>query len=307
MSPKQLSYFLRISELGSFSKAAAVLYIAQPALSRQIKHLEEELGVKLFERSDAGIYLTAAGRLLSDRAKALLSQIESVRNEISTIALRMQGNVALGVPPSFFGLVTTRLVEELRNQYPDVRLTVVEGISSTLHELLLGGQLDLAIVALSSVGTNLECRKLVGEPLFLGYQRAADVQLREDGTVGLEELAKRPLVLTSAPNAARAVLDSALRAHAVRPHIALESNSTRVLVDAASRGLGCSVLPYSALHEAYESGRVQVAPIDKLWIDWGMVFLRERGLSAVGQRLFEMIGRTSREHVESGIWLRGVV
>ncbi|WP_143479115.1 LysR family transcriptional regulator, partial [Pseudomonas aeruginosa] len=146
MSPKQLSYFLRISELGSFSKAAAVLYIAQPALSRQIKHLEEELGVKLFERSDAGIYLTAAGRLLSDRAKALLTQIESVRNEISTMALRMQGNIALGVPPSFFGLVTTRLVEELRNQYPDVRLTVVEGISSTLHELLLGGQLDLAIV-----------------------------------------------------------------------------------------------------------------------------------------------------------------
>ena len=114
MTPRQLSYFLRIAELRSFTKAAAVLHIAQPALSRQIQQLEDDLSVQLFVR-----------------AASLLQQFATVRDEVAALSDRVQGRLHCGMPPSLFDLITVPLLLAVREKYPAVQPSVIDQRAAT--------------------------------------------------------------------------------------------------------------------------------------------------------------------------------
>lgn len=303
MSPRQLNYFLRIAELGSFSRAAAVLYIAQPALSRQIKQLEDELGVRLLERSDTGVSLTEAGQLLCERAKPLLKQFDNVRNELGALSDSVKGRLELGMPPSLFHLVTVPLVVEYGRRYPNVSLSVTEGISSAIHHLVLKGEIDLGVVSGSEPMTGLERRPLLREQLFIAHQPGMAMQRADDGSVTLEEVARHPLVLTRSPNAMRVVLDEAMRDANQFPRVVMESNATRLLAKAAANGMGCIVNPYSGLYEEHRQGAIEVAPIAGLQIEWSLIYSRGRGLPLAGDKLWTMALSIAREHADAGRWL----
>jgi LysR family nitrogen assimilation transcriptional regulator len=303
MTPRQLTYFLRIAELGSFTRAAAVLHVAQPALSRQIKQLEDDLGVHLFARSDAGIRLTEAGVLLAERARVLLQQFENVRIGVSALATSVQGKLHFGMPPSLFDLVTIPLIAGYSQQYPAVRLSVTEGISSTVYQLVLSGDLDVGIVSSSESMTGLAHRPLIKEPLFLAYPPGSEIHLLPDGSVGLEEVARQPLALTRSPNAIRVLLDEAMESNHQKIRLLLESNSTRLLVKAVANGMGCTVNPYSALYESHQAGMVNVSRIKSLNVIWTLIYLRERNLSVAGEKLAELITQIASTQVTSGRWL----
>lgn len=302
MTPRQLNYFLRIAELGSFTRAAAVLYVAQPALSRQIKQLEDDLGVALFARSDTGIQLTEAGVLLADRARVLLQQFENLRSEVGALATSVQGRLHFGMPPSLFDLVTVPLMTQYREQYPAVHLSVTEGISSTVYQLVLAGELDVGIVSSTESMTGLEHRPLIMEPLFLAYPAATAIDLLPDGSVWLDEVARRPLALTRWPNAMRVVLDEAIKASGQKITPLFESNSTRLLVKAVANGLGCTVNPYSALYENHRAGAIQLAPVQGLSVTWTLIYSRERSMPVAGQKLTELITEIARGHIAGGDW-----
>lgn len=302
MTPRQLTYFLRISELGSFSRAAAVLFVAQPALSRQIKLLEQELGVALFVRSDTGVRVTEAGELLAERARALLQQFESVRNEVSSSTGVVRGSLAFGMPPSLSALVTLPLVLQYRRTFPSVKLLLNEGISSDIYRQVLAGSLDAGIVSSTESMKGLEYRDLIREPLCIATQHNNPLSLREDGSIDLEEAVREPLLLTPASNAIRQVLEAAVARVGSRTNSVFESNSTRLLARCAGMGLGRTVNPYSALHEEHREGDIRVVRIAGLNVTWSLIFQRDRGLTVAGRTFVEHLVSIAERQISEGHW-----
>ena len=146
MDLRQLTTFMQVAELGSLSKASDRLRIVQPALSRQIRLLEEELKVTLFTRHGRGMVLTHAGELLRVRAGSILRQIEETRADLSLEAGTVRGQVILGVPPTVGDVLATRLVERFLHRFPEVRLRVVTAFSGYLLEWLHSGEIDMAVI-----------------------------------------------------------------------------------------------------------------------------------------------------------------
>lgn len=300
MNSRQLNYFLRIAELGSFTKAAAVLHIAQPALSRQIHQLEDDLGVRLFVRSDSGVSLTAAGDALRIRALPLLQHFANVRDEVGDLASRVHGQVHFGMPPSLFDFVTMPVLVAMRAQYPAVQLSVMEGISPQIYELVLAGRLDFGLVLSTESMLGLHHRSLVSEHLYLA--RPAGTGQNNTGPVTLAEVAAQPLVLTHSTNALRNVLEDAFRQQGLAANILVETNSTRIQAALVAAGVGSTVLTYSALAKGVLAGHITAAPIRDMAVTWTLVHSRDRALGAAAQKLVDLLVELTTQAVEAGRW-----
>ena len=299
MTPRQLKYFLRISELKSFTKAAAVLHVAQPALSRQIQQLEADLGVQLFIRSDSGVTLTDAGKALSSRAVKLLDHLASVRDEISSFSDEIHGQLKFGIPPSFFDLLTSPLIQQYRAQFPAVELTIIEDISSTIHELILNGRLDIGIVLSIESMNGLTHKHLFDEQLFIA---GAYGLLDDEKSMPLEAISSRPLILTQQPNSMRVILEDVLRARNISHNVILETNSTRLQSEMAGAGIGFTVLTYSGISKEIESGKLTATPLEDLKVTWTLVYSKDRELGNAAQQFIELLLELTAERSKTGKW-----
>ena len=304
MNLRQLTYFLQIAELQSISRAASVLHVAQPSLSRQIQLLEHELGVLLFLRSDKGVTLTEAGHALQERASTVLLQVRQIRDDIGVQSRTPMGELSFGLPPSMYRLLTVPLVCEFRQRYPEVQLQVTEGVSATMHEAVLTAKLDTAVVSDVEPLSMLRSQLLLREQLFLVGARDAGLDMATEMPV--RELAERPLLLTSRPNAMRVIVERALAQHGHRVKPAVQTNSSRLLCELAAQGQGFSVLPYCAISAAFAAGRVSAAPVTDLTVTWTLVSSRERSQTLAGRKLRELIIEIARRQIDAGAW-RGVV
>lgn len=302
MNPRQLRYFVQIAELKSFTRAASVLHIAQPALSRQMQRLESQLGVTLFKRTDAGITLTDAGALLLERAVELLQHFERVRDDLSSFADHPRGHLHVGLPPSMFDTVTVPLIREYRRRYPEVRLHVSEGLSSVLHEAVLAGRADIAVVSLSRVMSGLESQPLVREPMYLFGPAAEQERLDGRAELPLETVASFPLIGTPHQNAPYLVFEDALRDRGLQASTVLQTNSTRVIIELVENGLGWAVLPYCAIQLSLARKRVAASRITGLDVTWSLVYSRDRCLSVPAEALRNLLSAIADERIAGGCW-----
>lgn len=301
---RQLSYFLQIAELQSFTRAASVLHVAQPSLSRQIQMLEHELGVLLFVRSDKGVTLTEAGRVLQERAATLLQQVRQIRDEIGLKSSEPRGQLSFGLPPSFLDLLSVPLVCAFRARHPKVELRLTEGVSALLHEQVVVGKLDAAVVSDAEPLGLLRSRPLLREPLHL--VGPSDAALDAAQELPVASLVERPLLLTSRPNAMRLIVERALGDIGQRIVPVVEANSSRLLCELVARGEGYTVLPFSAFFDGFRSGRLRAAPLAGLSVTWTLVTSRDRGLSLAGHKLRELLAEVARSQIATGVW-RGAV
>jgi LysR family nitrogen assimilation transcriptional regulator len=297
---RQLQYFLQIAELRSFTRAANVLHIAQPALSRQIRALEEELGTALFHRFERGVTLTEAGLLLRSRAAAILLDLERLRDDIAAQGAEPRGDVSLGMPPSMREMITVPLAVSARARHPQVQLHLVEGISVFLNEQVRLGKLDLAVVSDLEPLTQVESEPLLSEQLYLLAPPGAG--LRRDQPVTLEAVASQTLILTSRPNSLRLMVENALAAAQLPLRIAIDGNSTAAMVDLVAEGVGCSVLPYCAADAGMRDGRLTAAPVEGLHVAWTVIYSRERGLSPAAALVRGLLRELVRGRIDAGTW-----
>lgn len=167
MTPKQLTYFTRIAECGSFAAASKDLHIAQPALSQQIASLEAQLGVELFYRKPRGVELTESGTRLLDRAYAILRQIESTVLEIQSAELEPTGELRVGMVPAINNVLASQLASAIEQRYPNVELEIISGASRYLNQQLENRKIDISIVHPDSAGFgNFTVTPLLRETLF---------------------------------------------------------------------------------------------------------------------------------------------
>jgi LysR family nitrogen assimilation transcriptional regulator len=248
MDLKQLEYFVRVAELGSFTRAAQALNIAQPALSRQVRLLEVELRQNLLVRNGRGATPTQAGQLLLEHGRGILHQVERAREELGRVRSGLSGRVALGLPPSVARVITVPLTRAFRQRMPEAQLSISEGLSSAMQENLQNGRLDIAVLYNPSQVPGIEHTALVKEELLLVQPRPPGLQ--EDPPpppITLQEVAALPLVIPTRPNAIRMHVESEMAAIGCRPQIALEIDGVSAILDLVADGAGYAILSRNAV------------------------------------------------------------
>jgi LysR family nitrogen assimilation transcriptional regulator len=261
MDLKQLEYFRHVAELGSFTRASTFLSVVQPALSRQVRQLEVELGQNLFERNGRGVILTDAGSRLLEHTRGILTQVGRAREELEEQRNGDSGHFTLGLPPSLGRSMTVPLVKAFGHSLPNVGLATVEGLSVYMLEWLNIGRVDCALVYNAPASPNLDLQPLLDEQLFLVGPQNAKGTRKSRKAITLAELADHPLVIPSRPHALRMSVENALAGISKKILVAHEIESIPAVIDLVRQGYGYAVLPLNAVKSTEWANQVEVRPV----------------------------------------------
>lgn len=301
MDLKQLEYFVRVAELGSFTRAAQVLGIAQPALSRQVRLLEVELRQNLLVRNGRGATPTEAGQLLLEHGRGILHQVERAREELSRVRTGLAGKVAVGLPPSISRVLTVPLTRAFRQKLPQAQLSISEGLSTAMQENLQSGRLDIALLYNPSPLQGLEYSPLMQEELVLVQPRPPG--LAEDPPpppIDLQALAQLPLVIPSRPNAVRMRIESALAELQAKPLIALEIDGVAAILDLVADGAGYAILSRNAVKHSIRPSAFSTRTIGEptLSIELTSAISALRPTTLTQQATLELLREITQQHLE---------
>jgi LysR family nitrogen assimilation transcriptional regulator len=240
MQFRQLRYFVKIVDAGSFSRAATVVHVAQPALSQQVAELEERLGVMLLQRSARGVRPTAAGEILYREASEILHQLDQLPSAISPSSREPKGTVSLGFAVSLAPKLVGGVLEECRTSLPKVTLRVSDGDSLSLEDRIASNSVDLAVLYEDEFATAMTRKPLFRQKMYLISRVPLPDQ---ENPISLQQIAEIPLVLPGAPNGRRALIDRMFAAAKLTPNIVLEADSLASEMWAVRTDVGCTILP----------------------------------------------------------------
>jgi LysR family nitrogen assimilation transcriptional regulator len=306
MDFKQLGYFLSVAEYGSFSKAAVVLGVAQPVLSRQIRALEEEVGIELLYRNGRGIVLTEAGRVMQTHAREITRTVALATSEVTALKSEPTGRLVLGVPPTVGSVLTVPLVQQFRAEMPKVSLKVIEGLSGHVHEWLSTGRIDVAVLYNAPKTSTLLTEPLIEEDLFLIGPAKGKGQ-PEGRVVTASALAALPLTLPGHPHGLRELVESALAKVDIVPNVVWEIDAHTSMLQLAEDGVAYTILPYAAVHPFTVSGRLRVWEIVEPRISRQLVLATstQRPVTQTTRALARLVRSQIRDLVAKGVWKPG--
>ncbi len=263
MDLKQLEYFVRVAELGSFTKASLALDVAQPALSRQVRLLEVELRQNLLIRNGRGATPTEAGKLLLEHGRGILHQVARAREELGRVRGALAGRVAIGLPPSLARVLAVPLTRAFREQLPEASLSITEGLSTTMQEWLVTGRLDIAVLYNAQPAPEIEIAPLQDEELLLVERRPPGLaEEPPPPPIPLAEVAQVPLVIPSRPNAIRMQVETEMAALGLRPTVALEIDGVPAILDLVADGAGAALLSRNAVARSIRPSAFRTRPIE---------------------------------------------
>jgi len=245
MNLRALRYFRAVAECGSFSRGSALLHVSQPAVSRMIRQLEDELGRPLFTRNSDGAALTEAGRLLFERSRSLLQQLEQTVVEIrSGEGADVAGMITVALPPGVGHLLAPPLIERFSAKYPNVAVKCTGGYSNQLYEALIRGRVDVAFIHDPVPRRDMEVVPLVKQEVFV-VGKAGSFPKR--GDLSGEDLEKLSLILPTAPNTSRKLLDAWAAAGGSWIDPKFEIDDHIIMSGLIKRGLGFGVMTQATI------------------------------------------------------------
>ncbi len=240
MELRSLNYFVRIAELGSITRAAEHLRLAQPALTRHVQRLEEELGVTLFTRANRGVRLTEAGQRLLEGAIRILRDVERTGDEIRAQDAHPSGRIILGVTPTLSPVLVPELFARMRDEFPRVELKVMHAGMVRLEEFVIDGRVDVALLSELSRSRLIVSTALAKEEMVLITKPGA----RPHGVVLRDELNRTPLILG---DGLRLAMDALLAGGGVELRVETEVNDHETIRRMVQQGGAASILPYSSV------------------------------------------------------------
>ncbi len=262
MNLTQLRYFVRVAEMGSFSKAAIELDVAQPALSRQVRLLETDLRVTLLQRTGRGVLLTEAGKRLYDHAVSILQLVAHAREDISANRDEATGRIVVGLPPSMGRMLTLPLVDAFKQHLPKARLAIVEGLSAHIVEWISTGRVDLGLIHNPDANPAIETLHVLDEPLCLvSAAPKARAPARPAAPLPFGELVKLPLVLPEPSHAIRKLLETQAALAGLKLTIAYEVSSVSAILELVRSGHGHAVLAPSAITASGQASAFRMRPL----------------------------------------------
>jgi len=247
MDLKQIRYFIVACEMRSLSRAAEVLGLSQPSLSRQIQLLETELRHHLLVRTGRGVEPTPAGLRFLAHAKALDDLAQHARQDMRAYAPTSQDKVRLGMPHRVARRLAPQIVQSFRRRHPDAALTLAEGLSLEMNEWLVKDRVDLALLYDPPPSTLVRYESVYREDLVLAYGKTC--RPAPPPRVRAGDLGRYPLVLPSAPNTIRALVDKTCRDLNVALDIAAEVDVVHTILETMTQESLYTILPRSALND----------------------------------------------------------
>ena len=265
MNFRQLESFVQVAELGSFSKAALVQGIAQPALSRQVRALEIALRETLLLRNGRGVVLTDAGQRLYEHGVNILQALAQAESDMGASRDAPVGRITIGLPPSVGRQLTLPLIDGFQRRLPLARLAIVEGLSSHIGEWISTGRVDLGLLYNPEAQTALEISPLIEEalclvsPLRRGPEAAPSAAGRS--VLALRELPGLPLIVPERGHAIRKLLETQALLAGLKLQVAWEVSSIAAIIDLVCAGYGHAVLHASAVAASGRADQLQVRPL----------------------------------------------
>ncbi len=297
MDLKQIEYFVRVAELGSFTRASVALNIAQPALSRQVRLLEVELRQNLLVRNGRGATPTEAGKMLLEHGRGILHQVQRAREDLGRVRGGLAGRVAVGMPTSVAKVLTVPLIRAFKERMPEATLSISEGLSVAMQESLTIGRLDIALLYNPLPSADVELTELVEEDLMLVQH---DTHRSKAGqSISLRELASVPLIIATRPNALRALVEAELNAVGKRPNVVLEIDGVAAILDLVADNAGSAVLSANAVRTAAHPEHYAMRPISSLRSRIAMATSAQRPGTLTQRAMQELISEMVNKYFAS--------
>jgi len=306
MDIRQLRYFAKVVENGSFSKAARQLHVAQPALSQHVRSMEEELGVALLHRSAQGVCPTEAGERLAQHARRILAEFAEISDSVRGTTVAPRGEVRFGLPGTVSELLAAPLIEAARARYPQVRIRVVEAMSGYILDWLRRGELDLAMIYSKSDPRGLAFHHALSEEICLFSAASVEVDAALSGrtAVSLPEAARLPLVVPGPGHGLRELIEEAAGAEHVAIEPAVEIDSYGQIKKLVARGLGYGILPRMAVDREAAAGVYRIWRLEKPAITRKvyLAYSTERMLPTAPRAIGQLAWDILRDLVRAGEW-----
>jgi LysR family transcriptional regulator, nitrogen assimilation regulatory protein len=303
MDLRQLRYFVAIVEQGSFSRAAEVLRVAQPALSQHMRHMEAELGLPLLHRGPRGAVPTEAGTRLLGHARAILDRFAEIPDSVRGADRPVTGDVRIGLPGTVSEILSVPLIERVRAEHPGIRLRVAEAMSGYILDWLNRDAVDLAVLYNPAAPKGLVLRHALTEDLCLFGRPPNDADLPE-GPVSLSRAAALPLILPALSHGLRDLIEEAAQAAGVAVSPGIEIDSYARIKELAARGHGFGILPRAAVAAEVAACTVRAWPIGSppLRRRIYLAHAADRPLSAAASAVSGVAWDLLGELVRSGVW-----
>lgn len=300
MELRQLRYFVRIIETGSMGSAAQDLDIGVSALSQQMSRLENELAIRLLQRTSRGVTPTNAGLAFYSQAQLALRHADDAI--LAAREARLSGHVSVGMAPSTASILGIPFIHAMQENYADVRLHVVESLSGNLERMINTRQIDLAVVFQKDKILRWSARPILEEQLFLIGSHALLAAL-PDNPITPEQLAGIPLIMPSQGHGLRGRLDAVCQEHALNVEIVAEIDGLALLMRAVRDGLGATLQPGAAIsHLDNDALRVIGAHNPVLSRPNFLVSLSDDELTPAGLAARVVLTKVMRQLVDAGEW-----
>ncbi|EBX3764135.1 TPA: tricarballylate utilization LysR family transcriptional regulator TcuR [Salmonella enterica] len=300
MELRQLRYFVRIIETGSMGSAAQDLDIGVSALSQQMSRLENELAIRLLQRTSRGVTPTNAGLAFYSQAQLALRHADDAI--LAAREARLSGHVSVGMAPSTASILGIPFIHAMQENYADVRLHVVESLSGNLERMINTRQIDLAVVFQKDKILRWSARPILEEQLFLiGFH--ALLTALPDNPITPEQLAGIPLIMPSQGHGLRGRLDAVCQEHALNVEIVAEIDGLALLMRAVRDGLGATLQPGAAIsHLDNDALRVIGVHNPVLSRPNFLVSLSDDELTPAGLAARVVLTKVMRQLVDAGEW-----
>ncbi|MBI4587969.1 MAG: LysR family transcriptional regulator [Candidatus Rokubacteria bacterium] len=265
MDLRQLEIFLKVAELGSFSKAAEALFLTQPTVSEHIRGLEEELGVRLLDRLGRGAAPTKAGQLLQGYAQRILELHREARQALDQFQGRMSGELVVGASTIPGEYVLPALIGRFKEKYPDIAISLLIGDTQRVVDWILEGRVEVAVAGARIPHRALDYRELMPDELVIVVSAAHPWHAKK--TVTLDEIKTEPLIVRERGSGSRYTLESALAEvglHLGAFRVAGEMGSTQAIKQAVKAGVGVSLISKRAVAEECHHGILHCVKVKDL-------------------------------------------
>ena len=296
MELQQIKYFLALSQELHFWKTAERMFITQSALSRQIKALEEELGVQLFERSKRTVRLTEAGLFLREQWLPVLDEINRIHMQARKIHEGASGFVRIGYPGSIAYSFMPELISSISRTQPELKIELVEPTDISFEQLLLNYQMDMAFRRDPAENPALKSTCLYSEPFALVVP--LHHHLDEHNFTGLQDLKEEKFILSNLAQTTfyTSSLRQLLEDYEFTPNVYIETDFGGMSLGLVSKGLGITILPYSYSFSALPKVRFIPLPYKmNLYVTW-----RKNDNSPVLRNILQQVSETARKYLEKG-------
>lgn len=306
MDLRQLKYFSKVVETGSFSRAANTLHVAQPALSQHVRHMEEELGVALLFRGAKGVKPTEAGERLMRHAKRILGEFAEIADSVRGESIAPRGEVRFGLPGTVSEHLAAPLIEAAKARYPDVRIRVVEAMSGYILGWLKRGDVDLAMIYSTSDPRSLAVHHVLSEEICLFASPSMEAPKELKGkTVTLAKAARLPLVVPGVGHGLRELVEDASLSIRVPVNASIEIDSYGQIKKLVMRGLGYGMLPRMAVNREAGAGIFRVWGIEEPPVTRRvyLAYSTERPLLSAPRAIGQLSWEILRGLVRDSVWI----